>query len=71
MSETKQEQNMAPEPLPEDLQSLVDKEETDKQIRGDFENSWTTTCHETNTLEQTRPERKDCGSSDSSSQDEK
>lgn len=43
MSETKQDQNMAPEPLPEDLQSLVDKEETDKQIRGDFENSWTTT----------------------------
>ncbi|CAI7573897.1 unnamed protein product [Penicillium glandicola] len=38
-------------PLPKDLQDLVDREEADEEIRADFENSWTTTRPENNTLE--------------------
>lgn len=34
---------ITPKPLPKELQALVDKEEEDKQIRSDYENSWTTT----------------------------
>ncbi|KAJ5824010.1 hypothetical protein N7447_006350 [Penicillium robsamsonii] len=30
-------------PLPKDLQDLVDKEEADREIRADYENSWTET----------------------------
>jgi hypothetical protein len=29
--------------LPKDLQDLVDKEEADREIRSDYENSWTET----------------------------
>ncbi|KAJ5158369.1 uncharacterized protein N7500_008020 [Penicillium coprophilum] len=30
-------------PLPKDLQDLVDKQEEDREIRADYENSWTET----------------------------
>ncbi|KAJ5374140.1 hypothetical protein N7517_006146 [Penicillium concentricum] len=33
-------------PLPKDLQDLVDKDEEDREIRADFENSWTATRSE-------------------------
>ncbi|OQD97270.1 hypothetical protein PENVUL_c084G07890 [Penicillium vulpinum] len=35
-------------PLPKDLQDLVDKDEEDREIRADYENSWTTTRSEDN-----------------------
>lgn len=43
MSDSGEDQTTTSESLPKDLQTLVDKEESDKQLRGDFENSWTTT----------------------------
>ena len=43
MPEIGKEKEIAPKPLPKYLQRLVDKDEADKQIRGDYENSWTTT----------------------------
>ena len=30
-------------PLPKDLQDLVNRDEADREIRSDYENSWTTT----------------------------
>lgn len=43
MPASEEDQKTRSESLPKDLQTLVDKEESDKEIRGDFENSWTTT----------------------------
>lgn len=71
MSDSGEDQKIKSESLPKDLQTLVDKEESDKQIRGDFENSWTTTCPENNTLDQPPPKRPDPATVESNRQDGK
>lgn len=41
MPEREEDRESISEPLPEDLQKIVDKEESDRQIRADYENSFT------------------------------
>lgn len=41
MPEFREEQEISSKPLPKELQSLVDKDDADKQTRSDYENSWT------------------------------
>ena len=43
MPESGKSKEVSPKGLPKGLQTLVDKEEADRQIRSDYENSWTTT----------------------------
>jgi hypothetical protein len=43
MPRSEEDKGTTSKPLPKDLQNIVDKEESDKQIRGDYENSWATT----------------------------
>ncbi|CDM28270.1 hypothetical protein DTO013E5_3827 [Penicillium roqueforti] len=43
MPEREEDRESISEPLPEDLQKIVDKEESDRQIRADYENSFTST----------------------------
>ncbi|KAF3004631.1 hypothetical protein E8E15_000726 [Penicillium rubens] len=52
MPRSEEDKGTTSKPLPKDLQNIVDKEESDKQIRGDYENSWATTPSQNNFLEQ-------------------